>query len=531
MSATPPTSRRPTEPVQILVIEDNEDLAFGLSRSLEAEGYDVLVANDGKSGIALAGEHRPAMVILDLMLPGIDGYATLEALRAAGLTMPVLILTARGGETDKVHGLRIGADDYVTKPFSLSELLARVAAHLRRARAGGARQRPEISRFGSVEVNRASHTVTRRGVYLLLVAAVAGHRLRSTWRDSVASLDDQLTRSLVVTRGEVEAWVQRHAAFVSVAAGFLDAGADLDHDVAQLGHILREHRAYDGAWLLDDRGVRVASWPTGMDLDAPGPQGATGEVAAGRCAAGFCAYFAGAVAGAPRALRLVVRAPIGDETFPQLNPTRSTVRTGRTLILARMEDSVVIVARRGGEDSATAPRAFSARELPSQVREALSGGAPHGSGIGIGGAEVIYAMTSMPGAGWAMARELEVSELRDGYRRRMLISESIVAELLRSGALRTPEEAERALGIIEKEAKRLTILVDNVLNFTSIRKRAESPKSFPATWARRSSWWPRRSRRWRRSASRRWYGRRRRSTCEQTRWRCGRSSSTSWRTR
>jgi two-component system response regulator MtrA len=162
------TSGHPAEPVQILVIEDNNDLAFGLSRSLEAEGYDVLVASDGKSGIALAREHRPAMVILDLMLPGMDGYAALETLRAAGLTMPVLILTARGGETDKVHGLRIGADDYVTKPFSLSEPLARVAAHLRRARADRARPHLESSRFGDVEVNRASHTVTRRGVRVQL---------------------------------------------------------------------------------------------------------------------------------------------------------------------------------------------------------------------------------------------------------------------------------------------------------------------------------------------------------------------------
>jgi two-component system response regulator MtrA len=157
----------------ILVVEDNEDLAFGLSRSLEDAGHTVDVAADGPEGARLARERRPALVLLDLMLPGMDGFRTLEVIRGAGLTMPVIVLTARGAETDKVHGLRLGADDYVTKPFGLSELMARVAAHLRRA-ATVATAAPSASgddgtlRFGDVEIQPAARVVTKGGVRVAL---------------------------------------------------------------------------------------------------------------------------------------------------------------------------------------------------------------------------------------------------------------------------------------------------------------------------------------------------------------------------
>jgi DNA-binding response OmpR family regulator len=154
----------------ILVVEDNEDLAFGLSRSLEGEGHSVCVAPDGATGARLAVERRPALVLLDLMLPGMDGFRTLEAIRRAGLAMPVIILTARGAETDKVHGLRLGADDYVTKPFGLSELMARVAAQLRRAgaSAGPADAPDEVLRFGAVEIRPAARVVTKGGARVAL---------------------------------------------------------------------------------------------------------------------------------------------------------------------------------------------------------------------------------------------------------------------------------------------------------------------------------------------------------------------------
>ncbi|HEX8726760.1 MAG TPA: response regulator transcription factor [Gemmatimonadaceae bacterium] len=150
---------------RILIVEDNPDLAYGLRTGLEIEGYEVDVAGDGETGLARARDWRPHLIILDLMLPGMDGYRVLRTLRDEGLQMPVLILTARGEETDKVLGFRLGADDYVTKPCGVLELLARVAALLRRARQaeGGAAAADAIERFGTVEINPASHAVTRGG--------------------------------------------------------------------------------------------------------------------------------------------------------------------------------------------------------------------------------------------------------------------------------------------------------------------------------------------------------------------------------
>jgi DNA-binding response OmpR family regulator len=153
---------------RILVVEDNADLSLGLRNNLEIDGYDVDVAEDGTTGLELARTLRPDLVILDLMLPGTDGFRVLRSLRTEGLTMPVLILTARGEEADKVRGLRLGADDYVTKPFGLLELLARVDALLRRATRTEAGSSPDgdrraALRFGQVEVDPANRVVTLRG--------------------------------------------------------------------------------------------------------------------------------------------------------------------------------------------------------------------------------------------------------------------------------------------------------------------------------------------------------------------------------
>jgi len=149
---------------RVLVIEDNPDLAYGLRNNLEIEGYDVEVVADGAKGLARARGGDLGLVILDLMLPGMDGFRVLRALRDEGRRVPVLILTARGEESDKVRGLRLGADDYVTKPFGVLELLARVEALLRRAtRDPAAPEAPQVERFGEVEIVPASRTVRRAG--------------------------------------------------------------------------------------------------------------------------------------------------------------------------------------------------------------------------------------------------------------------------------------------------------------------------------------------------------------------------------
>lgn len=150
---------------RLLLVEDNADLAFGLRTVLEFEGHEVEIAEDGSTGLARARESTPDLIILDLMLPEKSGYEVLRELRADGSRTPVLILTARSQESDVVMGFDLGADDYVTKPFSTLELVARVRALLRRARqdpiSGAGAQR--IERFGEVEVNSATRTVLRRG--------------------------------------------------------------------------------------------------------------------------------------------------------------------------------------------------------------------------------------------------------------------------------------------------------------------------------------------------------------------------------
>jgi DNA-binding response OmpR family regulator len=151
--------------IRVLIVEDNHDLAFGLRNNLEIEGYAVDVADDGPSGLAAARRIPPDLVVLDLMLPGMDGYRVLRQLREDGMTMPVLILTARGEEADKVRGFRFGADDYVTKPFGVLELLARIEALLRRSRPAGAPASGKgVERFGEIEVDTATRSVRRTGV-------------------------------------------------------------------------------------------------------------------------------------------------------------------------------------------------------------------------------------------------------------------------------------------------------------------------------------------------------------------------------
>jgi len=149
---------------RILLIEDNRDLAFGLRNNLEIEGYEVETAENGKTGLQAFARANPDLVILDLMLPELDGFRVLRSLRQQGHSLPILVLTAKGEEADKVRGLRMGADDYVTKPFGLLELLARVEALLRRSSTGSsiASATMGVQRVGEIEIDPAARTVCRR---------------------------------------------------------------------------------------------------------------------------------------------------------------------------------------------------------------------------------------------------------------------------------------------------------------------------------------------------------------------------------
>lgn len=148
---------------RILIVEDNSDLAYGVRRALELEGHEAEVASDGMAGLERALEVDHDLIILDLMLPGLDGYGVLQELREKDLETPVIMLTARGEEADKVMGFRLGADQYVTKPFGLLELLARVNGLLQRADRLRDPEVGGIERFGDVEVDPAARTVVRAG--------------------------------------------------------------------------------------------------------------------------------------------------------------------------------------------------------------------------------------------------------------------------------------------------------------------------------------------------------------------------------
>lgn len=155
----------------ILIVEDEPDMILGLRDNFEYEGYEVAVASDGLAAVESALKTPPDLILLDVMLPKLNGFEVCRRLRRAGLNTPIVMLTARGQETDKIVGLEIGADDYVTKPFSIKELLARVGAILRRASL--AENTPKMSPpaaylFGDVEIDFKNYRAAKKGAPLAL---------------------------------------------------------------------------------------------------------------------------------------------------------------------------------------------------------------------------------------------------------------------------------------------------------------------------------------------------------------------------
>jgi two-component system alkaline phosphatase synthesis response regulator PhoP len=170
---------------KILIIEDEEDLVKGLKLNLTGEGYDVTWAYDGQEGLRKALEERPDLIILDIMLPKMDGLEVCREIRQKNMNIPIIMLTAKGGEVDKVVGLEIGADDYITKPFSIRELLARVKAHLRREKRE-AKRIPDVYSFGDVEVDFSHFKVRCKGKEV-----------------DLTSLEVEILKYFIAHRGEV----------------------------------------------------------------------------------------------------------------------------------------------------------------------------------------------------------------------------------------------------------------------------------------------------------------------------------------
>lgn len=151
---------------RILLVEDEPVLVRALTDALEASGYDVMSASDGETGLELALDKAPHLILLDIMLPRINGFEICRAVRARGRDMPILMLTAKGQEEDIILGLNLGADDYISKPFRVRELLARINAFLRRSHARG----DAICRFGRFELHRGAHKLFKDGREVELTA-------------------------------------------------------------------------------------------------------------------------------------------------------------------------------------------------------------------------------------------------------------------------------------------------------------------------------------------------------------------------
>lgn len=215
---------------RILVVEDDPSISLGLRMNLEAEGHAVQVADDGETGLELARAGGLDLVILDVMLPKLNGLEVLRTLRQEGSTVPIIVLSARGAEMDKVVGLELGAEDYITKPFGLAELLARVKAVLRR----GAllRREPVLqdTRFGDIEVRQASRQVLRAGEPVELTA---------TEFDVLWCLVE--ARGRVLTREEILAhvWGPAHHGTVRTVDNFLlQLRSKLEVDPQEPRHLL-----------------------------------------------------------------------------------------------------------------------------------------------------------------------------------------------------------------------------------------------------------------------------------------------------
>jgi DNA-binding response OmpR family regulator len=203
---------------KILIAEDDPNIRAGLVATLDSEGYAVTAASDGAQALKLFPQEKFDLVILDVMMPRASGYDVCRELRSRGARVPVLMLTAKGEEVDKVVGLKLGADDYVTKPFGVRELLARVEALLRRSRAAndsGAADLPAVFRLGPAEIDRRKFTAT-----------IAGRTQELTAREL------RLAEVFAAHRGEV---LTRDALLNAVwGVGYFGTTRTLDQHVAQL---------------------------------------------------------------------------------------------------------------------------------------------------------------------------------------------------------------------------------------------------------------------------------------------------------
>ncbi|GAB6064735.1 heavy metal response regulator transcription factor [Deferrisoma palaeochoriense] len=222
--------------MRILVVEDEAKVASFIRKGLEEERYAVDVAGDGEEGLELAELNPYDLIVLDLMLPGLDGFRFIQKLRGQGIATPILVLTARDSVSDKVKGLDLGADDYLTKPFAFAELLARIRALLRR----GTPQASPVLQVADLTLDPAARRVTRAGRSIELTAkefALLEYFLRNAGR--------VLTRTMILEH----VWDQSFDSYTNVVDVYVnylrkkvDQGFEpkLIHTVRGVGYVLRE---------------------------------------------------------------------------------------------------------------------------------------------------------------------------------------------------------------------------------------------------------------------------------------------------
>lgn len=200
---------------EVLIIEDDPALLRGLKDNFAAQGYAVRTASDGQRGLGALLTQPPDLVLLDLMLPKLNGYEICRQARARQLTMPIIMLTARGQEDDIIRGLETGADDYVTKPFSIRELLARVKAFLRRQA-----QETDVWRFGEFQFDRSAHKLFKNGALVSLTAKefrlleffvkrkgralTRDTILEAVWGNEIIVTDRSVDRCVTTLRSKIE---------------------------------------------------------------------------------------------------------------------------------------------------------------------------------------------------------------------------------------------------------------------------------------------------------------------------------------
>ena len=230
------------EDKKVLIIEDDPTMLRGLRDNFQSAAYRVQTACDGEAGLAEALNGGPDLILLDIMLPKMNGYEICRAVRARGLDMPIIMLTAKGQEEDIVRGLNVGADDYVTKPFSIKELLARARALLRRRQDLAS----EVYRFGDCELDLVAHKLLKRGVEVALTpkefrlleyfvkragrALTRDYILANVWGDTVLVTARSVDRCVATLRGKIEAEPHQPSLIQTIAdIGYRFETPDLEH--------------------------------------------------------------------------------------------------------------------------------------------------------------------------------------------------------------------------------------------------------------------------------------------------------------